>query len=76
MRKENTENLFYLYQLCEEAFPDIFREEGAEKIANRLMEFVGLSQEEVDVDLFVSKVQESIDLEAFYDDLDAECIEY
>ena len=76
MRKENTENLYYLYQLCEEAFPAIFYEESAEKVANRLMEFVGLSQDEVDVDLFVSKVQDSIDLEKFYDELDAEGIEY
>lgn len=75
MGQTNLENLMDLYSATWEAFPNLFKGLTNEEILNRMMAYTGLTETDLDVPLALQKIQNDLDLDAFYDELEAQGIE-
>lgn len=75
MEQTNNENLMDLYNATWEAFPNLFKGMSNTEILRRMMAYTGLKETDLDIPLALQEIQNDLDMDAFYDELEAEGIE-
>lgn len=75
VKEQTLTDLMDFYADVWECFPNLLKGMTNEEILDKLMKFANLTEDDLDVTEALEKIQRDLDIDAFYDELEAEGIE-